>query len=153
MDERVFPALGILKVASILEQNNYHVELLDLSGVKNYIEVLETHLNTASCKYFGITATTPQVPSSSKIAKIIRDYGFKTILGGSHITLISAAAKIENKNKIIGRAVKELRRLYNEYDYLIAGDGEYAILEWFKTKQKFIDADLPKTDLFLKIKI
>ncbi len=150
IDERVFPSLGVLKVASILEQEGYHVELLDLSGVNNYIEVLKTHLNNTSCKYFGITATTPQVPAASRIAQTIRKFSYKTILGGPHITLINAAHKIENKNKIVGRATKEFRRLVKEYDYLIAGDGEYAILEWFKTKKKFIDADLPKTDLFLK---
>ncbi len=150
MDERVFPSLGILKVASVLEEKGYHVELLDLSGVNNYLEVVETYIENSSCQYFGITATTPQVPAATKIAKTIRNFSRKTILGGPHITLINAASKIENKNKIVGRATKEFRRLYAEYDYLIAGDGEYAILEWFRTKDKFIDADLPKTDLFLK---
>ncbi len=150
MDSRVFPSLGILKVASILEEKGYHVELLDLSGVKNYTDVLQSYLADTSCKYFGITATTPQIVDASVINTIIRRHGFKTILGGPHITLINAATKIENKNKIVGRATKEFRRLHEEYDYLIAGDGEYAILEWFKTKAKFIDADLPKTDLFLK---
>jgi len=150
MDERVFPSLGILKVASILEEKGHHVELLDLSGVKNYIEVVETYMENNPCMYFGVTATTPQVPAATKINKIIRQYGRKTILGGPHFTLVNAAQKIENKNKVVGRATKEFRRLYADFDYLIAGDGEYAILEWFKTKDKFIDADLPKTSLFLK---
>lgn len=146
----MFPSLGILKVASILEEKGYHVELLDLSGVNNYLEVVETYIENSSCQYFGLTATTPQIPAATKIAKTIRSFSRKTILGGPHITLINAASKIENKNKIVGRATKEFRRLRAEYDYLIAGDGEYAILEWFKTKAKFIDADLPKTSLFLK---
>lgn len=146
----MFPSLGILKVGAFLEENGFYIELLDLSGVKNYVDVLQDHLSNTPCKYFAITATTPQIVDASVINTTIRRYGFKTILGGPHITLINAATKIENKNKIVGRATKEFRRLHEEYDYLIAGDGEYAMLEWFKTKAKFIDADLPKTSLFLK---
>jgi anaerobic magnesium-protoporphyrin IX monomethyl ester cyclase len=36
LDERVFMSLGILKVAAVLEREGITVELLDLSGVKNY---------------------------------------------------------------------------------------------------------------------
>jgi len=150
LDSRVFPTLGILKVAAVLEQEGYHVELLDFSSIKNYLDVLRNYLDNTSCQYFGITATTPQIGDASKISRVIQQYGRETILGGPHITLINAAQKIENKNKVVGRATKEFRRLYAEYDYLIAGDGEYAILEWFRTKDKFIDADQPKTSLFLK---
>jgi anaerobic magnesium-protoporphyrin IX monomethyl ester cyclase len=34
-DERVFVSLGVLKGAASLETRNYHVNLLDLSGVEN----------------------------------------------------------------------------------------------------------------------
>ena len=37
LDERVFVSLGILKVASSLEAQNYRVNFLDLSGVENFL--------------------------------------------------------------------------------------------------------------------
>ena len=39
LDERVFMHIGILKVAASLEQANYEVDFLDLSGVENYLNV------------------------------------------------------------------------------------------------------------------
>lgn len=40
MDERVFPSLGILRVAAALEENNVPVSVADLSGVMNYEDAL-----------------------------------------------------------------------------------------------------------------
>ena len=40
LDERVFVQLGILKIASVLEQEDYSVDMIDLSGVENYTDVL-----------------------------------------------------------------------------------------------------------------
>ena len=45
MDERVFLNLGILKVASSLESKGYDVDFLDLSGVKNYRDVIKDYCN------------------------------------------------------------------------------------------------------------
>jgi hypothetical protein len=44
LDERVFMHIGILKVASALEQRGYKVDFLDLSGVNNYLNVLDDYL-------------------------------------------------------------------------------------------------------------
>ena len=47
LDERVFMSLGILRIAAVLENAGYSVDVLDLSGVKNYEEVVPvsyTHL-------------------------------------------------------------------------------------------------------------
>ena len=44
LDERVFVRLGILKVASSLEAQNYRVNFLDLSGVENFLAQLEDYL-------------------------------------------------------------------------------------------------------------
>lgn len=40
LDEQVFMMLGILKVAAVLEQAGIVVDMLDLSGVENYEEVV-----------------------------------------------------------------------------------------------------------------
>ncbi|TLY30493.1 MAG: hypothetical protein E6K62_08840, partial [Nitrospirae bacterium] len=48
LDERVFMTLGILKVAAVLEQAGIQVEMLDLSGVENYEEVVRDHVRNGS---------------------------------------------------------------------------------------------------------
>ena len=41
LDERVFPHLGILKVAANLEANGHKVDFLDFSGIENYLYMLK----------------------------------------------------------------------------------------------------------------
>ena len=73
LDERVFVQLGILKIASALEQQNYSVDMVDLSGVENYTDVLTDYVKRkGSASIFGITATTPQVPYAVKIANHLK---------------------------------------------------------------------------------
>ena len=98
MDERVFPNLGILKVASsLLSRPEYMVSKIDCSGVVNYLEVVRDYCLNNSPDAFGITTTTPQLPAVMKIVKVIRDCkpNTKIILGGPHVTLVNAARKKE----------------------------------------------------------
>lgn len=139
LDDRVFVSLGILRVAAVLEQRGYEVDLLDLSGNKDYLTEVERYDRQA---VFGITATTPQLPSAVAIAKVLRKRG-KVILGGPHVSLVNAAHK-----KIGSRATRELAELHESFDVLVAGDGELAIFQAIEG-QGLIDADIPKTDLFL----
>ena len=44
LDERVFLHLGVLKVASSLEQRGYKVDFIDLSGITNYLDVINSYL-------------------------------------------------------------------------------------------------------------
>ena len=60
LDERVFLHLGILKVASSLESNGYDISFLDLSGVENYLQVIERFvIDKKDVDIFGLTASTP----------------------------------------------------------------------------------------------
>src|SRR5213595_1263416 len=58
LDERVFMTLGILRVAAVLEEAGIQVEMLDLSGVENYEEVVRDHVRNGSVTCYGLTATT-----------------------------------------------------------------------------------------------
>lgn len=152
LDERVFMSLGILKVAAVLEASGQKVEMIDLSGIENYEEVIRLHASGSSAKYFGITATTPQMPAAARIANAIREMrpDAKIILGGPHITLVNAAFKKEILRKIKGRATKAMNILKKSFDILIAGDGEEAIFSALQEDPpKLIDADEPKSVLFL----
>lgn len=149
LDERVFITLGILKVAASLEQRGYAVEMVDLSGIDNYLKVI-ADLDT-DAEIFGLTATTPQMPACIKIVEVLRQRpNAKIILGGPHVTLVYAALRNERKRGVEGRAMRAYFRLAELFDVLVVGDGEDAIFQAVRPDcQKLVDADDPRADLFL----
>ncbi len=138
-------SLGILKVASALEAAGMEVEHLDLAGVENFMEVVEDYADTHSPECYALTATTPQMPSASRIAAFLRPKA-KVILGGPHATLINAAARKENPK---GRGWAALQEMLSRFDAVVAGDGEVAIFRAMKEKG-LIDADDPGSALWQK---
>ncbi|MDP6052349.1 MAG: radical SAM protein [Candidatus Latescibacteria bacterium] len=153
LDERVFVSLGILRIAAVLENQGYDVEVVDLSGIENYQEAMRAHVRSSSAKIFGLTSTTPQLPAAVEVSQSIRSVNpdAKVILGGPHITLVNAACKREQTLGIAGRAGQAMRRLEDCFDVLVAGDGEEAIFEAINPDStlKLIDADDPKSSMFL----
>lgn len=141
LDERVFVTLGILKVGAVLKQAGYEVDHLDLSGVKNYEEAARDYRGDADV--FAFTATTPQLPAAITLNRIFKEtQGRKTVLGGPHATLVHAAAKKGNR-----RAMDALRGILDEFETVVAGDGEKAIFAALKEKG-VVDADNPMCDLW-----
>jgi radical SAM superfamily enzyme YgiQ (UPF0313 family) len=152
LDERVFMHLGILKVAAVLERAGVPVDVLDLSGIANFEDVVRAYCATRHGTTFGITATTPQLPAATRVVAAIRDAarGARIILGGPHVTLVNAARKREEKRGISGRAVAAFTQLLHEYDVLVAGDGEEAIFRALAPEApRLVDADDPGSVLFL----
>jgi len=152
LDERVFVSLGILKVAASCEARGVHVEVLDLSGIENFLDVLDAHLRVSNIPNFGLTTTTPQMPAAAQITEHIRTRlpESKIILGGPHPTLVHAAARRERKLQRPGRALAALEQLFGIADVVVAGDGEEAIIPALSsTAPRLIDADDPQSDLFL----
>jgi len=152
LDERVFMSLGILKVAAVLEARGIPIEMVDLSGVENYVEAITAHTRSSPANIFGITATTPQMPAATNIADAIRSVrgSARIILGGPHGTLVNAACKKERKRNIDGRAIKAMNALFTHFNAVIAGDGEEATFLALNEKSPpLIDADDPASTLFL----
>ena len=152
LDERVFMTLGILRVAAALEGAGHEVEMLDLSGIENYEEVIRLHAKSSTAEVYGITSTTPQMPAAFRLTQALRQARPQTriILGGPHITLINAAYKGELSRKTHGRAAAAMAKMLDTYDVLVPGDGEDAVFEAIKPgAAKVIDADDPKSPLFL----
>jgi radical SAM superfamily enzyme YgiQ (UPF0313 family) len=151
LDERVFMALGILKVAASLEAGGYVVEMVDLSGVSNFEEAMARHARATRAQCFGLTATTPQMPAASRLAEVIRRErpGARLILGGPHPTLVRAAARQETRRGITGRAHRAKAALELDFDVLVAGDGEEAIFHAIREGcPQWIDADDPASALW-----
>lgn len=152
LDERVFMSLGILKVASVLEKAGRVVEVLDLSGIQNYEEVVRLHVASSSAQIYGITSTTPQLPAAAAICGAIRSVNprARIILGGPHVTLVNTAYKRERAAGLQGRATLAFAQLAEMVDVLLAGDGEEAVFVAIKDQApKLVDADDPRSTLFL----
>lgn len=150
VDERVFMSLGILKVAAVLEQEGYVVEVLDLSGIDNYLDVVKEYFNDSDSKIIGITATSPQIMAVEKISQVIPD-DVKVILGGPHATLTVSSKKREDKLNIKGRTQKPYDDLFKMADVVVSGDGELAIFEAIKAESGvLIDADDSTSSLWIK---
>jgi anaerobic magnesium-protoporphyrin IX monomethyl ester cyclase len=152
LDERVFMTLGILRLAAVLEQCGIIVEMLDLSGVANYEEVVRNYAATSVANVFGLTATTPQMLAVGRIQGVLRATrpDARLILGGPHVTLVQAAARKEHARRTPGRAPRARAQLSGLFDVLVAGDGEAAIFRALEDDAPpLIDADDPKSELFL----
>jgi len=132
-DERVFPFLGPLKVAAQLKKESYPIDILDLSGIGNFENVVETYTRDQGkeTNTFGITATTPQFPHAVKIATKIRSEkpDARIIFGGPHATLVGTAYHLDKAKKVDGRGTQAFKQLVDTFDSTVIGDGELAILE------------------------
>jgi anaerobic magnesium-protoporphyrin IX monomethyl ester cyclase len=152
LDDRVFPTLGVLKVASVLEAAGVDVDVLDLCGESNVDELVAEHIEDDQSDVYGITATMPQMPVAAAIAQQIRlaKPRARIILGGPHVTLMQASARQELKRGVVGRAGRAMAELHERFDVLVCGDGEQAIFEALKDDPpSLVDGDDPKSSLFL----
>lgn len=144
--------LGILRVAAVLEQSGFPVDMLDLSGIQNYSDVLRDYLAAHDTNTFCLTATTPQMPAVCSIVAGLREQRpqARLILGGPHVTLVNAAYRQELKTGKVRRAHQAFERLESMFDTIVAGDGEEAIFEALgKNPPRLVDADQPNSQLFL----
>jgi len=105
-DQKKNPSLGIMYIASYLEQNGFVVEMVDLRNISE-IELLD---HIPENELYGITATTPEYPVALIIANLLkeRDSKCKIILGGLHGTT---------------------SHVDNVFDSVIIGEGELSIVE------------------------
>lgn len=152
LDARVFPFLGVLKVASAWEAQGASVDVLDLSGVSNWEDVIDEYFSkNPSLEFVGLTATTPQIPECFHVAKRIKEHrsDHKLVLGGSHSTAMNAAMRTEKKNNESGRATIAINKLLSVFDVLVCGDGELVLNVIRNTDRGIIDADDRKSEFFL----
>lgn len=150
-DERVFPFLGILKVASVLEEHGIEVQVMDLGGVADCAAAIRAY--TGEPEFIGITATTPQFPGAIAIADECRDSipTAKIIIGGPHATLCHSAMLKDRAVSMERRGTAAFAQITDNFDVVVAGDGERAILSIVNgNTDSVIDAGTLKSDLFLK---
>lgn len=153
-DERVFPFLGPLKVASELQQNGNPVEVLDLSGYENYVDIVTKFALETKTKHFALTATTPQLPAAMKVVKRLKEVvpDGKIILGGPHATLTHSGMQEDLKINRFARGSMAFQQLEETFDKIVVGDGELAVFYALdpENPEKVVDASHIKSPLFLQ---
>jgi anaerobic magnesium-protoporphyrin IX monomethyl ester cyclase len=146
LDEKVFPALGILKVASALQKTGYNVQVVDLSGDADYLNTVVRTVIPQNPDVIGITSTTPQFPFAMRVSHALRTAlpTARLIIGGGHPTLVHASVKKSD------RALKNWKIVQDNFDTVVVGDGELSCLQAvLPDAPAMINADDPASSLFL----
>ena len=129
LDEKSLPHLGILSIATLLKKTRKHsVNVLDLSGIENYVDAFSYILKHHTFDIIGFTSSTPQYPHVNQLLKLIPE-GVKKIIGGPHITSCFSPKHTNS------RIEKNISDITTKFDTAFVGDSEISIL-------KYIDEEL-----------
>ena len=82
INEKVFPNIGILRVATQLQREGHQIKVYDFAGRK----VEDINKVSNDFDYYGFSSTTPQLPYVVKMNKLLKQQNpnAKTIIGGAH---------------------------------------------------------------------
>jgi anaerobic magnesium-protoporphyrin IX monomethyl ester cyclase len=106
--------LGLAYIASVLEQDGFTVQIIDMDPMGMSIADLRGELIKIRPKIAGISFMTPQCNYAVEILKIIKkvDPNIKTVAGGSHVSALP----------------KEMLDVH-QLDFAVIGEGEYTARE------------------------
>ncbi len=123
------PPLGLMYIASYLEEKGFQVKIIDAEVGLLSNEALLSEILRINPEYVGITSTTPESPKVENLFAIIKRAapGITTIAGGPH----SSAVPITENGT------------YDAIDYIVFGEGEKALLKIIKErpKEKIIEVE------------
>lgn len=131
-NDRVFPYLGLMQLATSWNKKGLRTKIVDLTGNKQWEKKVDDISNGRE-RMFGITSTSAQFKYAYKINEILRQKDKITIIGGSHS---SAIINLYNKGLFDQNTTTLM-----EFDYAVHGDGEKLSL----MSKQFME--LPITDI------
>lgn len=119
LDPVMYPPLGLLYIAAVLEQREYEVLFLDLRSTKNLNGV-----KFPKAEYYGLTATTAEINSAIKIKDLIKSQYPQgvIVIGGVHATV-------------------KPDELTEEFDTVIVGEGERSIFKFLQGARGIVKSD------------
>jgi len=114
------PPLGLAYIASVLESNGEDVKIIDSLAENCTLYDIKREIDSWGADIVGVTSTTPTFYDALKVAKIAKESGAVTVLGGPHVTFTA----------------KETLSNYSFVDYVVRGEGEFTMLELVKSIKK-----------------
>jgi len=115
----VLPPLGIAYIAGTLEKAGHFVNILDVIALNLTADEVREHINEFKPELVGITVMTPTLFGALETAKIAKESGAITVLGGPQLSIYP----------------KETLS-YPYVDYGINGEGEYVMLDLINALNK-----------------
>ena len=107
----VYPPLGLLYIAGVLEKKGYKVNVCDLRTSNDFSTIPKADI-------YGVSTTTGEAEDSKKIGQYLKGKG-KTIVGGAHASLVPDD-------------------LVNYFDTVVVGDGEETVIDVIENDLKGI---------------
>jgi len=118
INERVFPNIGLVRVATQLQSEGHETVILDYSGKKP--QEIEFDIKNIASDYdlYGFSSTTPQFPYTMKIMNTLlnKNPDARTLIGGPHATALYHLRQ---------KGIKDINIDELElFDTIFAGEGE-----------------------------
>jgi len=119
--DRALPPLGLACIASYLESKKHRVGILDLQAEDMDQSQLRDYLKESNPDFIGITSTTVEIDSALNIARLCKEVlpDTRVIFGGAHASILPDEV-------LLGPGI----------DFVIRGEGEYALCELIAGKNK-----------------
>ena len=129
----VLPPLGISYIASILEKAGHVVKILDVIAMNLISDEARAYIREFKPEITGITTMTPTLLGALESARIAKEEGSITVLGGPQLSIYP----------------KETLS-YPYLDYGINGEGEYVMLDLVNALEKGINVSNIKGLIYKK---
>jgi anaerobic magnesium-protoporphyrin IX monomethyl ester cyclase len=113
----IFPPLGLAYIAAVLKKNHVEVNILEANANDLSDLQIEQYVKEYSPDFVGITSTTSLIEEAHQIAKLCQEK-IKVVIGGIHASSMP----------------QETLEKFERFDYLIRGEGEFALLELVQKK-------------------
>ncbi|MCG8671183.1 MAG: B12-binding domain-containing radical SAM protein, partial [Pseudomonadales bacterium] len=115
----VLPPLGLAYLASSLEKAGHEVDIIDAIALALSKEQVDNRIKKFNPKIVGITAMTPTILGALEAAKLAKDNGCLTVIGGVHMSILP---------------LETLQ--YDFIDFGIVGEGEESLVELCNALEK-----------------
>lgn len=111
----IMPPIGLCSLAAWVEQHGFTAEIHDCYAFPGSDEMLLRRVTHDPPAWIGISATTSSFMDGIRIAKLIKEKapGTKTVFGGVHASALK----------------EQLLDTFSEIDFVVAGEGEFTLLE------------------------
>lgn len=114
----IYPPLGLLYIAAVLEQNGHEVKVLDSQALNLTTQETKEEIKEFTPDIVGATAMTPNLLGALEVLRLAKEVSsetgkdIKTVIGGVHMSVYPQETIT-----------------YDFIDYGVIGEGEYAMLE------------------------